>query len=309
MDLPLEPFRRVSFDLPSGRFAGIAAGPPTAPVDLIFLHANGLNARAYRALLAPLTGQYHVMALDMRGHGLTEAPVKLRGHASWKRFADDIVDLIVRGLEHQVVLAGHSMGGTAALLAYQRRPDLVRGLCMIDPVILEPGTYAASALPFANTFTRLRLPIARAAAKRRNRFESREDAFALLKGRGFYATWSDEALRDFLEDGLMDADDGNGLELACHPRWEAANFAAQGHDPWAALRIVPAPVTILRAEKGSTTPLASAKRIEAMRKDFRVVTVDGSSHALPFERGDRVRAAIETALVRAGPMQVNLDRL
>jgi pimeloyl-ACP methyl ester carboxylesterase len=68
-----ETFRRVSFEVPGGRMAGIAFGAETATPDIVFIHATGFNARTYRTLLEPLGERFHVLALDMRGHGLTNA--------------------------------------------------------------------------------------------------------------------------------------------------------------------------------------------------------------------------------------------
>jgi pimeloyl-ACP methyl ester carboxylesterase len=63
------------------------------------------------------------------------------------------------------------------------------------------------------------------------------------------------------------------------------------------------PIVVLRAAQGSTTPLACVERIRDMRPKVRVATVEGATHALPMERPDRVRAAIETAILQAAPAQ------
>src|SRR5690606_25323887 len=39
---------------PSPGVAGLEWGDPSRPVDLVFLHANGFNARTMRTLLAPM---------------------------------------------------------------------------------------------------------------------------------------------------------------------------------------------------------------------------------------------------------------
>ncbi|HUM69725.1 MAG TPA: alpha/beta fold hydrolase, partial [Chloroflexota bacterium] len=94
--------------------AGIAFGAETATPDIVFIHATGFNARTYRTLLAPLGERFHVLALDMRGHGLTNLPHKLFSYTSWKRHRDDLIAV----LEHftaPVTLAGHSMGATISL--------------------------------------------------------------------------------------------------------------------------------------------------------------------------------------------------
>ena len=58
-----ESFRRLSFDVRSGSMAGIAFGVETPNPDIVFIHATGFNARAYRAMLAPLGERFHVWAI------------------------------------------------------------------------------------------------------------------------------------------------------------------------------------------------------------------------------------------------------
>jgi pimeloyl-ACP methyl ester carboxylesterase len=57
---------------------------------------------------------------------------------------------------------------------------------------------------------------------------------------------------------------------------------------------------MLRAAIASTTPPSVADAIRVQRPSARVAVVDGATHALPMERPDRARAAIETALMMAG---------
>lgn len=302
-----ESFRRVRFELAKGRMAGIAWGDETRPPDILFVHATGMNAMAYKTMLAPLGERYHVLAVDARGHGLTELPARTFGYTSWNTHRDDILELIETYLKPPLTLAGHSMGGTVSLLAAGRRPGLVSGLCLIDPVILPPGRYQTLDLPLAPTLMRHTMPIARGAARRRRRFDSRDDAFAALKSRGFFKTFPDEALRDYLTDGLVD--EGNGqFRLACSPKYEAATFAAHRHNPWRALVRAPKPIVFLNAEKNSTCPPPIAHRIKYVRGDVRIAVIEGSTHALPFERPDRARTAIETAAIMGrGVAYADLD--
>lgn len=303
-----ESFRRVHFDLARGRMAGIAWGDDTRPPDIVFVHATGMNALTYRAVLAPLAERFHVLAIDARGHGLTTLPAKRFGYTSWNRHRDDLLELIETYLRAPITLAGHSMGATVSLLAAGKRPHLVRALALIEPVILPRGRYQTLDLPFMPLVMRQTMPIARGAARRRAKFESREAALAALKGRGFFKTFPDETLADYLQDGLID-DPKGGLRLACTPAYEAATFSAQRNNPWAALPRAPKSLVVLRAEKHSTCPPSVASRIKAIRPDARIATIEGSTHALPMERPDRARAAIETAHVMAtgGAAYVDLE--
>ncbi len=280
--------------------AGIAFGAETPTPDIVFIHATGFNARTYRALLAPLGDRFHVLALDMRGHGLTTLPARTFGYTSWGRHRDDLIAV----LEHfsaPVTLAGHSMGGIVSLLTAGQRTDLVCGLALIDPVILPDAGYAMSQLPFAPLIQRHTMGMAKGAAKRRSEFADRASAVEGFTGRGIFKTFPRDVIEDYVADGLIE-DGKGGFKLACRPEYEAATYCAHRHDPWGALRRVTDPLVLLRAERGSTISEASMHRIAAVKPDARVATVEGVGHMIPMERPDRVRAAIESAhlLARAG---------
>jgi pimeloyl-ACP methyl ester carboxylesterase len=294
------PFRRVAFELRAGRMCGVAWGDLTRAPDILFLHATGFNARTYCSLLAPFAGRFHVLAVDMRGHGLTELPTPIFGYASWNRHRDDVIELIEEHLRQPVTLAGHSMGATVGLLTAGKRPDLARGVAMLEPVLLPRSTYSFGQLPGAPLFNSVLTPIARAAARRRPHFPSKEEAAQALMGRGVFKSFSPEQIADYVGDGFVSAQEG-GVRLACTPVYEARTFAAQRHDPWLALARASGPIIAVRAEKGSTFPAACADEAAAMRPDARIATVPGATHMLPLERPDRARAAIEAAMIMSRP--------
>lgn len=292
-----EAFQRAEFALPEGRMAALRFGDAREPAELLFLHANGLNARTYASLLTPLAEKIRILAPDLRGHGRSALPSRLFGYASWNRHRDDVIALISAHVGRPVVLAGHSLGATTALLVAGARPDLVRGLCLIEPVILPPPAYMFARAPGAPLlFSRMRL--VQRARKRRSRFATAEEAGAALRGRGVFERFSEEAFQGYLADGLLA--DGEGVRLACRPAYEAATYAAQRHTPFRAWRRAPGGIVLLRAERGSTTPAPVARSLAKLRPDARIAMVGGSGHMLPLERPDRARAAIETAYVLSG---------
>lgn len=86
------------------------AGTTEAPL-LILVHGSGWHGLQFDALALALSGQAHVLAPDLRGHGT--APGR-RGDVDYiGQLEDDLADLIAA--KHQpgqkVVLAGHSSGG------------------------------------------------------------------------------------------------------------------------------------------------------------------------------------------------------
>lgn len=287
--LALSAPRRISVPIDNrwgaGQMAVLDFGDPERPVDLVFVHANGFNARTYRTLLQPLSSALRIWAPDLRGHGATRLPAEPEGHRSWKDHRDDLIALLEATGGPPVALAGHSIGGTSGLLAAAERPDRVSRLLLLDPVIWPRPMVMALNLPLAGRLSR-RFPIVSRTLKRRAVFDSREQALAAYRGRGAFKGWPDLMLADYLADGLIETD--KGLELACSPAWEASNYAAQAHDPWRALARYPGAVRILKGETGSLC----AVRPGARRPDLQVETVAGGGHLFPMTHTEITRDAL-----------------
>lgn len=279
----------------AGEISALDFGPQDRPYDLIFLHANGFNALTYRSVLGPLAAGLRILAIDQRGHGESRLKAKPEGRRSWKDFRDDLVALLDALDQPPVVLSGHSMGGTVSLLAAAVRPEKVSSLVLFDPVVMPPLVAAYAHAPWTSGRLWKQMPIAQGALRRRAVFDSRDLALKAYKGRGAFKTWPETVVADYVAGGFVDRPDGK-VELACSPQWEASNFAAQGHNPWAALRKVAAPIRILKADKGSTC-LGSVRDLKRRARGLRIETVPGSTHFLPMERPDLIRDALLDAAV------------
>lgn len=294
-----EGFRRLRFELAGGAMAGLAFGREGPNPDIVFLHATGFNARTYRAMLAPLGNRFQVWAIDLRGHGRTTLPARRFGYSSWRQHREDIANLLDRYTSGRVTLAGHSFGGTVALMVAARRPELVASLALIDPVILSSTHYGAVELPLAPLLMRATFPLARGAARRRARFPTRDAAVEAFTDRGVFKVFPREVIEDYVADGLRE-DAAGDFVLSCSPLYEAATFAAQRNNPWPLFRQVKCPLVALRAERHSTFVSSAAHRLALVKPDARIVTLEGAGHMIPMEQPDRVRAAIESAALMGG---------
>lgn len=286
--------RRLTVALPErgGSMAVLDFGDEKRPVDLIFCHANGFNAATYRSILAPLASSLRILAPDLRGHGHTCLPTSTAGRRDWNDHRDDLRALLDRFRGPPLVMAGHSMGGTAALLAAAMEPGRVSRLTLFDPVVWRGALALALRTPGLGWLSS-RTPLVRAARRRRAVFESREQALAAYRGRGAFQGWKDAVLMDYLSDGLVARPDGR-LDLACAPAWEASNYMAQGHDPWRAMRAFWGPIRVLKAESGSTAQIGERPRGLA---HVTVETIPGQGHMFPMSRADVVRDALFDAAV------------
>ena len=286
--------RRFRIDLKDGETSGIAFGDPVRPIDVMFLHATGFNAITYQSILEPLGSQMHVAALDMRGHGRSRLPANPKKLKSWNKFRDDVIHVLEKTSPEGAVLGGHSMGATVALLVAGKRPDLVKGLVLVDPVLLRRAALRLYNIPLLN-MTIPKSAMSKGALKRRREFGSPGEAAEQLRGRGAFKTWRAPFLDDYVVDGVLRRDDGRFM-LSCTPEWEAAVFGAHRYRPWKALRKLRKkriPIIVLQADKESTSPPDADQRIHDIRPDAAVTKVPGTTHFVPMERPYVVRDALK----------------
>ncbi|MGH6998587.1 MAG: alpha/beta fold hydrolase, partial [Phenylobacterium sp.] len=214
--------RLIDLEARGGAMAALDFGDPGRPVDIVFVHANGFNARTYRTILAPLAEELRILAVDQRGHGRSTLPAETVGRTSWNGLRDDLLALLQTLDIRDVVLAGHSMGGTACVLAQALAADRVRRVTLFDPVVM-PAAGPIDPEQLSNS------PLVQGALRRRSVFPDKAAVVSAYTGRGAFRTWNGAMLADYVADGFRERDDGQ-VELSCAPEWEASNFASHAHD-------------------------------------------------------------------------------
>ncbi len=279
---PLPDERMIA--LPDGAVHLLDWGGAGTPI--LFTHANGFNAFTYTPILGPLAGAAHVMAGDLRGHGKTTLPADPAAHTDWTVYPRDLVRMLDALGQGPYVLAGHSMGGTSSLLAAAARPDLVRALVLFDPVAVD----------FPEGLDRDQIPLVVNTRKRRAVFPDIESARRAYTGRGAFKTWPAETLDAYLKGGLKP--DPEGWRLACAPDWEAQNFRLGPPDLRSAIDALACPITLLHAEEGSTTGAPLLAYIRARHPSAQIEHIAGTTHFLPMERPELVRAVLLDAVSR-----------
>lgn len=268
-------------------------GPAGAPL-LVFLHANGFNAETYKSILAPLADRFRIVAPDHRGHGLTTRALPAGG-PRWELVRDDAIEFIRTLGVTPSVLAGHSMGATASVMAAGKVPDIARALVLAEPV-MQPVGRAAYAL-WARMLGKedKMLPRVGPTRRRRAKFDSREAAIAGYRGRGAFRTWPEEMVADYVQGGLIE-EPGSGFRLACAPHWEADAYARFPFGLSRLGRQVTVPVVVLTGERDSATDPGVVQRFAHLHGHTTVCCIPGTTHFLPMEVPDVLRDAIITAV-------------
>jgi len=103
-------------------------GPADSPA-LVMANSLGTDFRVFGALVPSLAGRFRIVRYDKRGHGLSDLTP---GPYSIDRLGRDLAGLLDHlGIERAVV-CGLSVGGMIALRLAALRPELVRGLVLMD---------------------------------------------------------------------------------------------------------------------------------------------------------------------------------
>lgn len=98
-------------------------------LNLLLIHGLGGSVESWKEVLRPLSESFHLVAVDLPGHGLSDKP---RASYEIDYFASFICSFM-KGMElGSTILAGHSMGAMIAIKAYAICPERIKRLILID---------------------------------------------------------------------------------------------------------------------------------------------------------------------------------
>jgi long-chain acyl-CoA synthetase len=131
MDIDLDLYRheiRVSTD-PLVRLSALDVSPDRPQRTFVFLHGFGGQAMQWVYQLQKFSLQNRVIALDLRGHGLSDKPAT--GYEMPRMLADIETALDTLRVTDPVVLVGHSFGGALATEFALAHPQRVSHLILM----------------------------------------------------------------------------------------------------------------------------------------------------------------------------------
>lgn len=224
---------------------------------MLFFHGITSNSAVFAPLTARLSDRFTTVAVDQRGHGLSDKP---EGGYEANDYADDIAALI-RALDRgPAILVGHSLGSRNSVTAAARYPDLVRSVVAIDftPYI---ETEVLDALETrVNAGDRL--------------FEDVKTVEAYLSAR--YPNLPREAIKIRAESGYRQAE--GGLRPLASPAAMAQTAKGLRADLTQTYRDVAKPVLIVRGEQSKLVSAAALAKTSRLRPDLPVVVVPDADH-------------------------------
>ena len=250
----------------------------TRPV--LALHCSLAHAGAWAGLAQRLTG-VTVTGFDQVGHGRAvdwDGVADLHGVAT--RHAVELAEELGGG--EPIDLFGHSFGGTVALRIAMERPDLVRSLTLVEPVIFAAARSAGH--PAYAPFRAQHLAFAEVLAK-----GDRERAAAM-----FHAAWgTGESLADLPERSRSYIIDRIHLIVAQNP---VLLDDAAGLLTYQGLESIGVPVLLI--EGADSPPIIDAVHTELARRICQSsrLSVPGAGHMVPITHAEAIAAPVQAHL-------------
>jgi pimeloyl-ACP methyl ester carboxylesterase len=250
---------------------------------VILCHATGFCGHVWLPMAEALVERFHCVAVDFRAHGVTKLPEGVA--LDWRGMANDLTAVIDAWSPREPVWAiGHSMGGSAIIMAETARAGLVERAWMYEPILLRRGpVLLGDDAP----------DIANAARARRATFASRQEARDRYASRPPLSVLDPRALDAYVEHGFEELPDGS-VTLRCTPEHEASVFEHHLSGAFELVHELAIPFRI--AVGGASPPVPDGgpavwvAEAAATNPRLETVTYPDLTHFGPLEAPDRLAA-------------------
>jgi 3-oxoadipate enol-lactonase len=240
------------------------AGPPDAE-PVLLLHALGTTLEMWSPQVPILSREYHVVAVDLRGHGRSPVPP---GPYSIGGLAEDVLSLLDELDIDRASVCGLSLGAMVGLSMAATAPRRVHRL-IAACVVAVPAAPAA----WLDRAQRVRaggtVEVSELVVERWG-YRDRQPAIA-------------QRIRDMLA-----ATPAEGYAACCD--------AIAAMDLRAGLGWIEAPTLLIVGADDPAAPLDAAESIASAMVDVRVTVIEGAAHLANIEAADEVTAAISAHL-------------
>jgi pimeloyl-ACP methyl ester carboxylesterase len=267
--------------------------PAASPAPIVFAHANGFPAGTYGVLFEAWRAAGHaVHAVERFGHD-PAYPVS----GNWPHLRQQLIDFVERQVGTPALLVGHSLGGLLSLMAACRRPDLARGIVMLDSPVIT-GWRAHGLQVFKASGLIRRVSPGRIAQHRRHVWPDRAAVHAHFAAKHAFARWDPRVLADYVEHGFVERD--GRVELAFDRDIETRIYNTLPHQLGRMLRRHPprCPVAFVAGTRSVEVRQGGLEAARALARE-RFAWIEGT-HLYPMERPDETARLVGTLIAGFG---------
>tara|TARA_B100000686_G_scaffold331125_1_gene394259 strand:- start:952 stop:1809 length:858 start_codon:yes stop_codon:yes gene_type:complete len=170
------------------------SGPP-----IFLIHGSRRTAHSWNAVSRRIRSKFRVIALDMLGHGRSDAPKT--GYMTKDRASDTqyMINQIIGDEKHY--LMAHSLGGASTAIYAAKNFDRILGMMLIEPVMQGPEHYVRVGI-LDDELNEIQ------GRGRRNTWNNLEELKQRLMANSMTKVWTEEVLKDVLERETLIHEDG-----------------------------------------------------------------------------------------------------
>jgi esterase len=237
---------------------------------LILLHGIGRVAHTFAHLAPHFSPNYHVLAVDMRGHG--DSGWDPQGAYLVEDYTKDIEAMAAQLRLRNIIIWGNSTGGRVAQVFAALHPELVAGVISEDVGPERPRE-------IANSLTN------RIKQEDERGWASEEELFAELKAAN--ARTAEEVLRAYAKYGSKRRPDGRLI-------WKRDPNIDKGFVPtdlWRFVREIKAPIIYILGGRSTIVPAATQQQLKQTLPQVQIESLPGLGH-YPSEENPKDYLAI-----------------
>ncbi len=242
---------------------------------MLLLHGMLVESHCFEKLIACLKDDYHLLLLDLKGHGKSANGSSYDADYCNDVIANDLLAFYQEVIREPFYLLGYSLGGQYAIKFAGTAPDKVKGLILIDSA---PALCLKASLTIL--FTLMLTP---------RFFVSKEQA------RRFYDHRT-TGFGQYIVDYCL-AEDKHGRYVL---RYDKENFApdtlakgaARTRDLWDSCKKITAPTLVLRCEKSFVFNAKLERKMRERIANIEVVLMRDRTHLIGFTHPQEVSEQI-----------------
>jgi pimeloyl-ACP methyl ester carboxylesterase len=191
-------------------------------INLHFAHANGFPAPSYQQIFNQLPDDFEIHALTKFAHS-ERFPV----NANLSNQVAELVDHLEHKVAKPVYVVGHSIGAVVSFITACDRPDLIKGVIMLDPPIASGFARIAFKLLKKSSLIDKFSPAGKAKVRCQS-WPIGTDLVAYFKSRALFKNFQLECIQDYVA-AAIDEREGK-LQLNFDAQIEASIYRNVPHN-------------------------------------------------------------------------------
>jgi pimeloyl-ACP methyl ester carboxylesterase len=239
---------------------------------MLFIHGGSAHAHWWDFIAPAFVADFHVLALDQRGHGESEWPKE------WQYSSLDYVADLEQIIDHwgfgDPVLIGHSMGAHNVLVYASRNSQKLRAMIAID----TPPDYSRLAVEYLRTY----------AAKPPRRFESKEEAVRSFKVLPRETVAKKATLNYIAHHTYRRLEDGSWTH-----KLDRRTLSREPMQVWDQLSQISCPALIVKVTKSPVLDINAARRMVATLPKGNLEQIDDSFHHVMLDNPEALIVALK----------------